>query len=113
MRRGNHRGGAQMTWRRSAFVLLLVLAGSNRAAACNVPVFRYALERWQPDPYTVLVFHEGGLAQADKKLVDGLFEYFEKKDCPTNFTIALVNVTMPLSPANDTIQKSTYKPHLP
>jgi len=27
--------------------------------ACNVPVFRYAMERWQPDSYHVVVYHSG------------------------------------------------------
>lgn len=27
--------------------------------ACSVPVFRYALERWHSDPYTVYLIHDG------------------------------------------------------
>jgi len=27
------------------------------ASACDVPVFRYALERWPPDPYEIVIFH--------------------------------------------------------
>ncbi len=40
---------------------LVALAGSATAPAwaCNVPVFRYALERWQPDPYHLTIFHAG------------------------------------------------------
>ena len=40
---------------------LVALAGSATSAtwACNVPVFRYALERWQPDPYHLTIFHVG------------------------------------------------------
>src|SRR5262249_28271754 len=41
-----------------AAVLLLTAAAAH---ACNVPVFRYALERWPPDPYEVIVFHRGPL----------------------------------------------------
>lgn len=29
--------------------------------ACSVPVFRYGLEHWQPDPYRLLVIHRGVL----------------------------------------------------
>lgn len=32
------------------------------AHACNVPLFRYALERWQPDAYRFVIIHEGPLA---------------------------------------------------
>ncbi len=35
-------------------------AAAGAALACNVPVFRYALERWPPDPYHLAVFHAGG-----------------------------------------------------
>ena len=38
--------------------------------ACSVPVFRYALERWDASPYALVVFHRGPLTAADKKLVD-------------------------------------------
>ncbi|MBD3243973.1 MAG: hypothetical protein GF331_25495 [Chitinivibrionales bacterium] len=46
---------------------ILTLAGSaplTSAFACSVPVFRYALERWHPDPYEAVVFHRG-LSPAD------------------------------------------------
>lgn len=42
---------------------------SAAALACSVPVFRFALERWQPDKYLVVVFHEGPLDDAAKKVV--------------------------------------------
>ncbi len=39
------------------------------AAACNVPVFRYALERWHPDPYRATLFHRGQLTEAQQAMV--------------------------------------------
>ena len=42
--------------------LLALLLLSSTAVACNIPVFRYALERWTADPVEVLVFHRGELA---------------------------------------------------
>lgn len=41
--------------------LLLMCCFSRSAMACNVPVFRYALERWTPDSCEVIVFHQGPL----------------------------------------------------
>ena len=35
------------------------------AHACQIPVFRYALERWQATPYEVVIFHRGPLSPAD------------------------------------------------
>ncbi len=40
--------------------LFVCLIGTN-AWACSVPVFRYALEHWQSDPYQVVFFHKGTL----------------------------------------------------
>ncbi len=42
-----------------AFTLLLLAAFT--AHACNIPVFRYALERWRPDVSEFIVFHRGQL----------------------------------------------------
>ncbi len=38
-------------------LLLSAGPGPTNLPACNVPVFRYALERWTPDPYVLVVFH--------------------------------------------------------
>jgi hypothetical protein len=38
------------------FVLGLCLAAAQ-AMACVVPVFRYALERWEPDPFRITLLH--------------------------------------------------------
>jgi hypothetical protein len=59
--------------RRLGLAVILVLIAA-RAQACNVPVFRYALERWRPDAYRVTVFHRGPLSEADQTALDALFE---------------------------------------
>ncbi len=38
--------------------LTLVMGLSLDASACNIPVFRYALERWQTDSYEIVVFYD-------------------------------------------------------
>ena len=38
---------------------LIVLTIASSLVACQVPVFRYALERWSPDQYRILVLSEG------------------------------------------------------
>lgn len=47
------------------FLLLAcaVLVPATVSMACQVPVFRYALERWQADPYQVIVISSGQLDQ--------------------------------------------------
>ena len=39
------------------------------AIACNVPVFRYALERWEADPYEMVVFHREPLTAEQQALL--------------------------------------------
>ena len=40
---------------------LTVLTIASSLMACQVPVFRYALERWSPDQYRILVLSDGPL----------------------------------------------------
>ena len=42
--------------------------GADAARACDVPVFRYALERWRPDPYPMVIFHRGKLSDEHQKI---------------------------------------------
>ncbi len=57
------------SWLKAAVTLCLLAAV---AQACSVPVFRYALERWQADPYEVFVFHHGKLTTTQQAQVDRL-----------------------------------------
>ena len=48
---------------------LLVLALSSGSAPCNIPVFRYALERWPAEPYRAYVVHREPLSKADRDVL--------------------------------------------
>ena len=55
--------------RRGILVILAMLAAwaalsVHRADACAIPVFRYALERWEPYPYEAIIFHKEPLGVA-------------------------------------------------
>lgn len=50
-------------------VLLLVAAP---AGACNIPVFRYALDHWPSDPYRLTIFHRGPLDTKHRNLLQML-----------------------------------------
>ncbi|MEZ6132020.1 MAG: hypothetical protein R3C59_25440 [Planctomycetaceae bacterium] len=45
----------------------IVACGSGHA--CNVPVFRYALERWQPDACDIIVFHDIALTDVQRDFI--------------------------------------------
>ena len=53
-------------------VVLTACFGYQTAWCCNVPVFRYALERWQSDVYELLVLHKTELNAEEKKIISSL-----------------------------------------
>jgi hypothetical protein len=56
--------------RHGAACLLLLCALPS--AACNVPVFRYALLHWEPAVFTALVVHRGALSAEQQETVASL-----------------------------------------
>ena len=81
------------------FLTIFLLAESY---ACQVPVFRYALERWRPDPYEVFVIHDGNLTNEQVKNLT----YFEESLVGPNGP--MVNLRMEaidLSRENDSVER--------
>ncbi|MEZ6141834.1 MAG: hypothetical protein R3B84_14780 [Zavarzinella sp.] len=48
----------------SAFIILACFTAD--ATACSIPVFRYALERWQPASFQVVIFHDQEISEKDR-----------------------------------------------
>jgi hypothetical protein len=74
-------------------VLAIVCTGLPMASqACNVPAFRYALERWPADSYRVLVYHQAGPYGA-------AFELLQKGSADrggaANYSLKGIDVTKP------------------
>ncbi|MCH2207410.1 MAG: hypothetical protein MK132_16255 [Lentisphaerales bacterium] len=57
--------------RRKAFLITLLLIQSF-LQACDVPVFRYALERWERDLYRLFVVHQRKLNEKESELLQQL-----------------------------------------
>ncbi|MCI0458081.1 MAG: hypothetical protein L0Z62_14040 [Gemmataceae bacterium] len=83
---------------RLPIALALLLLGAAPAAACNVPVFRYALERWPADPYELILFHRGPLSPADKALADALTRHSEDERAVANYTLTRIDLARNPSP---------------
>jgi hypothetical protein len=85
----NRKMGLKTTW-----LMLVVVVGvcvmGGIARGCNVPVFRYALERWESDDYQVVVFCRGGLSGEEKSVVEGL--EIEAKKAGANVEVRVVDV---------------------
>jgi hypothetical protein len=61
--------------------------------ACSVPVFRYGLEHWKPDPYRMLIIHRGALDAEAKKLAEHL------KGASTRANLTVHDADLAQSPA--------------
>jgi len=57
--------------------LLALVFSSAHSVACNVPVFRYALERWHSDGFSAYVLHPGPLSGRDKEVYDIFDKYVQ------------------------------------
>ena len=62
--------------------------------ACDVPVFRYALERWPADRYQLTVYHRGPLTPESKTLVDSLNARSFSQVPYSNYELSLVDLAV-------------------
>jgi hypothetical protein len=72
-----------------------MLALASVAHACDVPVFRYALERWHSDPFQLVVFHQGqidGVLEAELKKLEADPNPDSRKVTP-NWQIVRIDTT--------------------
>lgn len=93
-------------------VALLVATFCTMAAiACNVPVFRYALERWEADPYEIIVFHREPLRVEAEVLLVGM----EKagRDGLANLTVSRVDLAGEVPPPLRSLWNAQTNPTSP
>jgi len=88
-----------------AFAVAALLWATS-ASACNVPVFRYALERWQNDLYHVVVFHRGQLSSDDKARVDDIGRRSSTEGGTTNLEVTTVDLSLPFAPGDEDLWKT-------
>ncbi len=86
--------GRSHPWRGALAAGAVALLSVLSVWACNVPVFRYALERWQPEPYEAVIFHRGPLSDADRAAVAALEK--AREELHANLNVALADVDFPL-----------------
>jgi len=92
---------------------LISLVSATVTNACSVPVFRYALERWQPDTFQALVLHRGSLSDEQKKLIDT----FDRSEGKRRANIEVVTVDLDAAPPPELLsllekQKETELPRI-
>ncbi len=77
-------------WGRAAIVCGWLVLGALTAHACNIPVFRYALERWRPDVSEFVLFHRGPLNDATRAQIDQFKQ--RTSAAGANVNVALVDL---------------------
>ena len=56
------------------FIVGAIFVYPREAVPCPIPVYRYALEFWEPDPYRITVYTQGPLSDSQKQIHDLLVE---------------------------------------
>lgn len=59
--------------------------------ACSIPVFRYALEMWEPDRFEVLVFHRGPLSEKHSAILGKLKG--QDAESPVNLNVETIDLS--------------------
>ncbi len=55
--------------RKSWFIVLSFLCLAGFAWACSTPVFRFAIERWEADPYRIMIFTDGEVTPEQAEII--------------------------------------------
>jgi len=91
-----------------AALSICVMSGSV-SLACNIPVFRYALERWQPDSCEMILFHHGPLDREQQQWLTQLKKEQGARGDDTPASLTLSDLSSP-TPRHtglwDSIQKT-------
>ena len=71
------------------YLFIIISLFSLISEACEIPVFRYALERWNADPYRLQVYVPSGqsLSDVDQKRIDSFVLESFKSGGDANFSI--------------------------
>lgn len=99
--------------RRNLTARLLVgslLASASVASACTIPVFRYALERWESDRFILIVYHRGQLTGEQEAAVHELERRSSLAGGPLNMRVVRHDLAAPPPQTFPPAQPSTTPP---
>ncbi len=81
----------QRVWLTS--VCFLVAAFLSSAFACETPVYRYAMYRWQPAPYEIYFFHDKPAGESDQQVHELLTDAERSEAARANVALIPVNIS--------------------
>ncbi len=106
----------------SVIFFLMILLPATITWTCNVPVFRFALERWPADPYEITVYYQNSLNPGQNHIVDELQRNSVEGTGGWNYRVRLIDLENPShATLNQEFQKQDieipciqlrYPPHL-
>ena len=77
----------------AASAMLTGVLPTSVATACETPVYRYAMYRWQPAPYEVYFFHDQPAGEDDQRVEAMLTEFERGSENRANIAYIPVNIT--------------------
>ena len=93
-------------------IAFLMLPGEP-VSACDVPVFRYAMERWHADVYEIVVFHDGPFNTEDTSAVSWLLQHSHENNPSANFLVTVVDLSTEMDDSMRALWGSIDSPRLP
>ncbi|MCW8132041.1 MAG: hypothetical protein KIS92_16965 [Planctomycetota bacterium] len=90
-----------------------LLGVAAQAHACNVPVFRYALERWQPDAFGALVYYKGALSGEPAQALELLEKRLAAPEARYNVYVQRVDRGTKMDEPTEQLWKSAGSPEAP
>jgi hypothetical protein len=94
-------------------LLIVCILWTVPARACDVPVFRYALEVWPPDPYDVIVYHRDPLTPEHNEVIDMLQARSEVGEGYANLVVHLADLDKLPENARTDLWQGQPEPDLP
>ena len=88
--RPTSKSSSNSIWR--LLLLLAVIVVGLPLLACETPVYRYAMYRWEPAPFEVYFFHNGELTEADKELHAEILAIAKDDESPLNCALIIVDL---------------------
>lgn len=82
---------------------------SSAVLACQVPVFRFALERWAADQYEIIVLHDGPMDAKDSGRLDRLRQSDHKSPLSANFQARAIDIQKTKDPELQALWKKNAK----
>ena len=86
---------------------IVAIALASFAYACQVPVFRYALERWPADNYELVVLHHGPISDAQAATIQTLRDSDHRSPASANCNVKLIKAGETKNP----LLKSVWTEH--